>query len=699
MTSGLSSTVTITRPTLRERAVAVPVWIGLVGLVAAAFLVRVVTALAHSTPRFFPDEYIYASLGRALSHGSLEIRGQAASFPALLEPLLAAPLWRLAGDDIELGYRLVQGLHALAAALTAVPVYLIARRLGLSARLALACAAITLVLPAMVLSALVTAETVALPLALGAVLAAIVAIDRPTWQTQVAFLGLAGLATFARVQYVVLVPAFLVAAAVVERRDLRGAVRAYGVTLAALGAGTAILLAAGTGRALGYYRGVTDLALDPAGLGHWAATDAMLLVYASGLVLVPGALAGLALGVARPRSRVEQAFAVLVVALAALLLLEAAVYASNGSQRFQERYLVALLPLVPVAFCLGMRRAAGRAGRTAIVIAAAGILLVAMVVPVAGYTALDGNQDSPFLHALTQLEQSFGSGSAALLVALAAGALALVAAAVTLRPQLGTAVALAAAFAVLGTTAAAATAYDLDVSDRIRHTFVGTDDPRWVDAADVGPVSILQTPHARRQQVSLQLFYNSSIDEILRLGDTTEVDAFGSRVTRIADDGTIVADGEVVRRALLVQEYASWAQLEGAVLERRTVSSALWRPDGTPRMAVLLAGRYLDGWLGAGSQLTVWPGADGPRRATVELTLSLPTGAPPVTVDVSGGGVRRPVRLQAGRPVALRLPVVATRRPVTFTFTPRRPLIATGNRPVAALATPPHLHPIGANGP
>ena len=93
---------------LGVRIAALPAGVWLTGLVATSFLLRVVVAGGHRVPRLFPDEYIYATVSRSLSHGELTIRGEPAAFPALLEPLLAAPLWWIAGDDIQLGYALVQ---------------------------------------------------------------------------------------------------------------------------------------------------------------------------------------------------------------------------------------------------------------------------------------------------------------------------------------------------------------------------------------------------------------------------------------------------------------------------------------------------------------------------------------------------------------------------------------------------------------
>ncbi|MDQ3824109.1 MAG: glycosyltransferase family 39 protein, partial [Actinomycetota bacterium] len=199
------------------RIAAVPARVVLAGIVGISFVARLAAALAHATPLYFPDEYIYASLARSLAEsGRPLIRGTSASFPALLEPLLAAPFW-LAGDPM-LAYRLTQGLNALAMSLAAVPVYLLCRRLALGNEVALAAAAVAVASPNLLYASFVLADPIAYPLVLGALCAGVYALDRPTRRSQLAFVALSGLATFARVQYVILPVAFVVAAVVVERR-------------------------------------------------------------------------------------------------------------------------------------------------------------------------------------------------------------------------------------------------------------------------------------------------------------------------------------------------------------------------------------------------------------------------------------------------------------------------------------------------
>ncbi len=674
---------------ISTRIAAIPAAIWLTGLIALSFAVRVLAGLGHVAPRLFPDEYIYATLGRSLGHGSLTIRGEPAGFPALLEPLAAAPLWLLAGDDLELGYRLVQGMHALVVSLTAIPVYLLARRLGSSTHVGLACAALTLALPALALTPFVMADAFALPFAVGAVAAGTAALDRPGWRPQLLFLALAGLATFARVQYVVLPLALLGAGLLVSRGSVRRAARDLRPTLILLSGVAAAAVLAGPSRALGYYEGITRLSLDLPGIGRWLASDALLVAYAAGWVIVPLALVGTAVGVARPRTRAEQAFAGLAAMLAGLLLLEAAIYAANGAERFQERYLIGLLPLAPLLAFVGARRLEDKAARVWVAALGGLLLLAAALVPLTGYAALTGKQDSPTLWAVAELGDRIGDGSGALVVGLAAGALAILASVSALGARRVLPTALLAAGAVLVALSVGAVRYDVTQSERTKLS-IGDTDQSWVDSAGVGEVAVLQTPYSSRVQISSQLFWNRSLVAIMRMEDASEVDVYGSASVTTDATGRLFADGSPVESALLVEEYASWAQLEDARLVRRTVNTALWVPGGTPRLAVLLAGRYFDGMLGARSSITVWPTASGRRSGTIVLPLSLPDGVAPAEIVVTGPGIDQILTVPSGGATTLRVPF-DTSVPLRIDLRALRPLSADGGRLIAAFSGTPRL--------
>ena len=281
-------------------------------LVGLAFAVRWLLSLTHITPYLMPDEYIYGSIARSIAEtASPLIRGGAAGCPALLQPILTAPFWLL--GDPEAALRLTQGLHSLAMSLAAVPAYLLARRLELGTGLALAAAAFTVVSPDLAFAGYVLADPIAYPLVLAALYVGVLTLEQPTARRQLVFLGLSGLATFARVQFVVLPAVFLAAAVIVERGSIPTVVRRLRLTLALMAAAGLLVLTLGTERLLGYYAGVVNLPFRPSALLRWAATDAMLLVYPAGVVLVPGALLGVVLAVYRPASRTEAAFSALAV--------------------------------------------------------------------------------------------------------------------------------------------------------------------------------------------------------------------------------------------------------------------------------------------------------------------------------------------------------------------------------------------------
>ena len=191
------------RTEAQARAIARPAWV-LGTMIVASTVVRAAIASAHSTSRYFPDEYIYTALSRSIAHGSLTIRGNVAHFPGLLEPLVAAPLWGF--FSTETAYRLVQAENALAASLAVIPIYMIARDLKLSRNYAYLCCLYALVIPMLVMIPFTISDFVGYPLALGAIAAAVKAIDRPSPKRQLVFLAFATLATLARVEYFVLVP-------------------------------------------------------------------------------------------------------------------------------------------------------------------------------------------------------------------------------------------------------------------------------------------------------------------------------------------------------------------------------------------------------------------------------------------------------------------------------------------------------------
>jgi hypothetical protein len=583
-------------------------------VVLASFAVRSVASAAHPAPHYFPDEYIYTAIARALGSGQApNVRGSAAHFPALLAPILAAPFH--AFFTPELAYRLTQAENALFMSLAAVPVYLLARRLSLSSRYALACAVFAVAIPDLVFALYTLADPIAYPFAMAALAAGVAALDRPTRRTQLLFLACAGLATFARVQYVVLPVAFVVAALALDRQRILKTQR-LPVVLMALPLAGALLL--GSARVFGYYSNVVNLHVGGA-LLRWAAIDLYLLAFSVGIVLVPGALVALA----RPRGRTETAFAALAGAFALGLVSEAALYASNGSLRFQERYLFALLPLVPIAFGLYLKH--GRPARLAVGLLSLGLFALSARIPLAGYAEALGKTDSPFLVAVFQIEKLVGTAGGSFVFALLAAAGA--AGAVVVSRRGGARYAIAATIGVALLASLGATLSDSSNSQQVRGEYLPPN-PSWVDAAGLDDVTLLQTAGSPPASAIEQLYWNRSVTGEALVGAALPTDVYAAPRARVTRDGTLLG----VRNNVLVQDYAATIRFANAQLMARAGSFSLWSAESAPRLSLIERGRFADGWLARSGRLTVWPDATGSVRGTLRFSLSLPAHARPTTV-------------------------------------------------------------------
>jgi hypothetical protein len=627
----------------RSVRIALPAWFWVSGIVTASFLGRLIAAAGRPVPHYLPDEYIYPSLARSFAeHGRPLIRGVGVHFPALLDPLLTAPVWLVTDDPVR-AYGITQGLHAAFVSLAAIPAYLLAKRLELPTWLALGVAAVAVAVPDGVYASSMLADPLAYPLVLTMIYLGVCLVERSTLALQVGFALCSALAVLARVQYAVVPLAVLGAELVADRGRILRSLRRLWLALVLLVAPPAILFATlGPQRVLGVYSHGNH-GVHPGSLAQWVGREAMLLAYASGWVLVPGALVGLALAVVRPWRRADLAFAVTTLLLAGALLLEAAQIADTDSQRFQERYLFTLVPLLAVAFGLYVKR--GLPLRIPVGLCSAAMLLLAARVPLSGYAAAHNKDDSPTLWAVLRLEAIVSVGNGALAVALVAAGLSAIAALAAFR-KLPTAVAVFAALAACCALSAGASSYDHLSGTSLRRSL--NPDLRWVDHARLGSVDLLAPPGARKEQSWEQLFWNTSVKRLLLLG-SAPLDQFDAKLVRVAPDGRLLVDGRADRRPLLVQTYASTVQMTGVQRVRRDVIFDLYRPTGTPRLRLLAAGRFADKWLAPRGAITVWTKKPG----TLTLVVTMPAGTQVTPVRFND----RLVQVRPSKRVTLRFQV------------------------------------------
>ncbi len=645
----------VTKPLASSGLSAGPV---LASLVAVSVFVRVLVGWLRPTPIYLGDEYLYAALGRSIAEtGRPLVRGEAADFPALLQPILTAPAWLL--HDVGTAYHVVQGLGAFAMSLAALPVYWLARRLDLSAAVGLGLAALTLALPDLIYAGWVVAEPFAYPLVLGAVAAGVAALARPSRRSQLLFVALAGLAAFARIQFIVL-PACFAAAVVLfglRERRLRETVREQALPLFLLAAPVALALVLGPSRVLAFYGGVVEADVDPVAVARNSAPNLLVLLYASGFVLVPGALLGLGLALARPRNRAETAFAALTLLLTVSLLGQAGLF--GAFDRAQERYLFYVLPLAAIGF--GLYASRGWPYRLQHALLAAGLVAVAAVVPLAGFAAAEEKMHSPLLYADYRIEQWLGSpGTGSLAVALAATAGLAAVVVASARPRLATGAAIAVALLLCAGFSAAAAIFDTENTTSARRSFFGPD-RSWVDSANVGEVTLVRNVDGQRGPAFQQLFWNRSVKRLVLMPGATIIDPFRADAVDVARDGTLVVAGRRLTGALLMDEHAVAVELTGAEKVGSAPGFSLYRPVAQPRLSLLFNGHYFDGWLAPTGGVTLWP---RPGRSRVAGTLVLELEAP-ATETMSTVRLRLPgaraldVQVPPRAATAVRLPVCA----------------------------------------
>jgi len=244
--------------------------------------------------------------------------------------------------------------------------------------------------------------------------------------------------------------------------------------------------------------------------------------------------------------------------------------------------------------------------------------------------------------------------------------LAVAAAALAFRPRVAGLAALGLLAAFLGTVDAGAFSLDREVSRHARDTYLPAD-PSWVDHLGLKDVTVVQTPGAPRPLALEQLFWNSSITQLVRLRRTEALDAFPEPRALIGGDGTLLVRGVPLDRPLLVTRFAVVTQFANAIRVARTPVFDLWRPAGVPRLSLFAGGRFYDGWLASSGYVRLWPDASGRVRGELRLSLALPRRVKATQIRFTAPGVNRVVTLRPGHRTAVRF-AVSARKPWTLRF-------------------------------
>ena len=629
----------------------------LLTLVGVSALGHAIASFSRSTIVFLPDEYLNSELSRSFSSSGLPlVRGSQVFFPSLLQPILTAPCWLF--GSVEAGFRASMVLDSIVMSLAALPVYWLGRRLGLSAWFAFAASALALVTPSMLYSSWLLGEAIAYPLFLAGFAMGVLALSGDKRWLIPALIVFA-LASFARIQLLVLPLAFALATALMASRERRFrrflSQRRYLIGAGFLLAVVALVVPAG---ALGFYSGIRHVDLAPGGIAIHFGTQMIGLLFACSWIIVPGALIGLGLAIFRPSSRIELSFACSASIVTLGLLLQASFFGVVTIP--QERYVFYCAPILALSLALLIER--GWPLRRAHALLVLPILILVAVLPLSTYAAGDRLFQSSFLYSTFQLERSFGVGNAALLVAIVVSVLALATIALPFRGRAGGAwiFVLAIAFAV--PVLAISTNFDLSNGSSVLHALTQRD-KSWIDKRidanhPGGGRAALLEGYGTRTSALTMLFWNRSVDRAALLPDSNRPDVLPWPDLHIGGDGSLSVAGKPLTGPLVIDESMHTITLRGAERAGRSRSFALWLPLGRPRIALYASG-FAAGWLSVRDVLALWPTTAGGRLAgfvTFRVKTTKETG--PVTLTLSSPGqAKRPIRLTPGKSRPLRVAV------------------------------------------
>jgi MFS family permease len=616
----------------------------LVVLFAAAAAYHVLNGVFHVTPAVFTDELLHAELSRSLAGGDgLTVRDEPTFFPSFLPALVQAPAWLFA--DAGTAYAVAKALNAVVMSAAVFPAYWLARAL-VRPSFALLAAAGAVAAPAMLYHAYLLSEALAYPVFLLALAVAVRELAQPSHAWGVALVGAFGLAAATRIQFLALPLVWALVVALGGRRELRR----HLLPLGGLGLAGAAGLAAGPS-VLGIYAGVTELFADPGGIARWAALTAIVLPFAAGVVVLPGAVLGLASLLARPRTRAEHAFARLSLGLGLAFVGLAGLVAAGDSERPLERYAIYLAPLALVLFFAYAER--GAPWRRAYAGLALALGLAAWLVPFPSLADFRFSFDSPVLSAYGTLAHAIGTANAA--TVFAAVPLAVLAAVAFLPLTRRAAHAIGSATVVLLlATGAVAYAGDRAMTERALTAWAAPE-ADWLDRSGHGRADVLLLPGSPAYFLWTLESWNRDAGRPLWLdGEPPDHDPYPAGRAEVAEDGTLLVDGVPAKAGLLVlADYGSRIALEGDVLAEPRDGLTLVRVPEAPRVGALARGLFPDGWAKGDLRYRVWPEAPG---GSYRAVVSLPAGLTARDVVVSvGEGPERVVRLEPGRSVAVEL--------------------------------------------
>ncbi len=131
-----------------------------IGGVALRYIIGLI---ASQNPFVMPDEALYANIARSIVNtDAISLRNQPITYTNILYPLLISPVYMLSGAGMQ--FRMIQLINCLVMNLAVFPAFGIARQLTDNKKTALGIAAVSLLLPDMLLTTRIMTEAIIYPL-------------------------------------------------------------------------------------------------------------------------------------------------------------------------------------------------------------------------------------------------------------------------------------------------------------------------------------------------------------------------------------------------------------------------------------------------------------------------------------------------------------------------------------------------------
>ena len=639
----------------------IPAWAWLTAIVAGSTIVRALLARDLVAPFIMVDEIIWSEVARGIAEAREPLlRDEPDPGYSIVYPLLISPVYALM-DGLVDAYAGVKTLNALVMSLAAVPAFFLARRVVRDG-LALLAALMTVAIPSMAYTGTVMTENAFYPLFLAAALALVLVLERPSPLRVVAVLALVGLAFATRVQAVAIAAAVLLAPlvlAVFDGRSLRSMIARfrwlYGIVAGAAVAILAFQIASGS--LLGAYEPVGERSyeIDQA-LRYlwWHVAELSLYV-----LVVP--LAATVVLVARARSLDAQlqAFLAATVALTVCIVPVVSTFASEFSDRIEERNMFYVAPLLCIALLAWIERDAPRPRLLGAVAAVVSALLV-VAIPFDRFLTTSAITDTLMLLPLWSLRDRIGEEW----IALAAfGLAAALAAAFLFVPRR---YALALPLLVLGLWILAmrpiwwGTHGFERFSEGALFQGIRTAERDWVDGAlpsGEGAAFLWTGGQTDRLTVNQNEFFNRGVGPVYYVTDPTPGALPETRVDVDPRTGAVtLPGGEPVRDRFLLAD-SSFEPDGSRVAQDEGLGVTLWRVRTPLVSAVKVDGLYpSDTWSGA--EVTYLRRRCQPGRLAVSLSSDPSLFLEPQTIVArSNGEVVGRVRLRPEGRVVLGVPM------------------------------------------